>query len=161
MVRSLSAAITFGLVLPWSGCGSFAPVEPCGRIPDLGCPIGRGGSCEDAACAALYDCVDGAWSQVEECEAFHGEAGGGGAGGTNFGVGGGGGACAGVTIDRSEERDGCTPDLQLPDCHVAAAQTCEPCLTGCEDFFLCTGEGWVAAAFCDLDGEVVVFRAVP
>jgi hypothetical protein len=139
-----------------AGCGSFPPVELCGRIPDGGCPIGRGGTCDDRSCAALYDCDEGSWTEVERCSGGDAAQGGGGAA-TTSGDGGAGGACEVAQFDRSSEADGCEPTLLLPDCEVEAAETCAPCLTGCEDFFLCTSTGWEAIAYCSSEGALVVF----
>lgn len=140
-------------VLAPAGCDPVAEPRLCGQIPQGGCPVGRGGTCGDAACRALYDCLEGAWTEVARCDfpeapAEDGDA----------GVGGGPGACDVVTLDRSGEAAGCTPALQQPDCPAAAAETCvdTACWTGCIDFFLCTEEGWRAIAYCDQQGRVTV-----
>jgi hypothetical protein len=143
------AMVVLGLAL--AGCGSPSRVETCGMIPEGGCPLGRGGTCADATCAALYDCVDGAWTEAEACE-------GGGATTTSTGGGGEGPGCEPPVIDRTGEADGCTPDLLDPDCPAAAAEVCDPCSTGCADFFLCTAEGWIDVAACDENGEFQVLR---
>ncbi|MCC6556225.1 MAG: hypothetical protein IT372_24970 [Polyangiaceae bacterium] len=138
-----------------AGCGAGHGPLTCGQIPEGGCPIGRGGTCDDAVCAGLYDCVEGAWTLVTRCE----QGGGGGAGGQAAGAGGGGaGGCEEVSIDHAGEITGCAPDLQSPDCPAAAAETCAStaCLTGCLDFFLCTAEGWTEVAYCADDGQLVV-----
>lgn len=136
-----------------AACPGPGGVQPCGQIPEDGCPIGRGGTCRDPYCAALYDCLDGRWERVEVCPGFEPSTSAGSAAGGSGGAGQGG--CAGVAIDRTGETTGCMPDLALPDCTVAAAEACRPCSTGCIDFFLCTDQGWVAKAFCDQDGDVV------
>lgn len=136
-----------------SGCHGSEPIELCGQIPDGGCPLDRGGTCDDAECAALYGCYDAVWKQVEVCD--HG-AGGGGAGGA--GGAGGQGGCTPIQLDHTGETTGCEPDLQSPDCPVAAAEQCpeSACLTDCIDFFLCKKEGWTAIAYCDEGGELIV-----
>jgi hypothetical protein len=128
-------------------------VERCGEIPSDGCPVGRGGTCDDPYCGALYNCIDGRWALATTCEGFGpgGAGGGGGSGGTP-----GSGGCQNVVIDKTGESTGCTPDLALPDCAAVAAESCHPCTTGCADFFLCTDQGWEAVAFCDQDGQVVL-----
>jgi hypothetical protein len=133
-------------------CGGGDELLLCGQIPPDGCPIGRGGTCEDVVCAALYDCVEGSWTLAETCVRGGGEGGGG------AGAGQGGGECAPVSLDHTGEAMGCTPDLQSPDCPVAAAETCaaSACLTECDAFFLCTDDGWALAAFCDREGALVV-----
>ena len=142
----------------WTACGSLSDeVKLCGEIPPDGCPIGRGGTCDDATCAGLYDCVDGAWRLEQTCP-----GGGGGAGASSGAAGADAGpdGCASVRIDHTGETTGCEPDLQSPDCPVVAAETCaaSACLTDCVDFFLCTARGWVAVAYCDEEGQLVVGR---
>ncbi|MBK6515406.1 MAG: hypothetical protein IPG04_15110 [Polyangiaceae bacterium] len=125
----------------------------CDRIPDGGCPLGRGGSCDDEVCAGLYDCIGGEWTLVEACE------GGGGQGGAGVGGGGGGGGSGGCDVpefDHTGQTFGCSPDLQPPDCPVEAAEVCgDPCLTECVDFFLCLREGWQSVGYCDEGGQLV------
>jgi hypothetical protein len=135
------------------GCPGPFDVVPCGQIPADGCPSGRGGTCDDVYCAALYDCIDGSWTEVQHCPGF--SQGGGGQGGEGTGAGGEGG-CAGVTLEHPDETLGCEPDLQLPDCPAVAAAACRPCDTGCVDFFACTDPGWQVVGFCDEEGHVVV-----
>lgn len=132
-------------------CGAPADIKLCGQIPPDGCPLGRGGTCDDPLCAALYDCVDGVWTRKEIC-AFGGAGGAGGGGG--FGAGG----CPLIVIDHTGEADGCTPDLQSPDCPASAAEVCasSACLTDCVDFFLCTQGGWIDVAHCDPDGNLMI-----
>lgn len=145
------------LAFAFGGCGSSPGLLLCGEIPVGGCPIGRGGTCADEACAGLFDCVEGAWTLVENCADA----------GTSEGTGGGvpeGGADAGcdvVPIDKTGETTGCAPDLQSPDCPAAAADTCAEtaCLTDCSDFFLCTERGWIDVAYCTDEGSLVVLQA--
>jgi hypothetical protein len=132
-------------------CSSGSGVQPCGLIPEGGCPLGRGGTCADRECDALYDCLEGKWTLAEVCSMASGGGGAGGAGGS-MGVGG----CNGVIIDRTGEAEGCTPDLLEPDCPADAAESCRPCISGCVDFFLGTRQGWQTVAFCDARGEVVL-----
>lgn len=147
---SLIASLTF-LV---AACDP-EPLPLCGQIPDGGCPLGRGGTCDDATCAALYDCVEGDWARVETCAAGTGGSGAGGAGGQPVGSGG----CSAVTFDHSAEVAGCAPDLQSPDCPAEAAESaCDPCSTGCVDFFLCLADGWQDVATCTEDGQLVVLQ---
>lgn len=142
---------------------SCAPAPPvlCDRIPEGGCPLDRGGTCEDQACDALYGCYNGVWARVETCDRGSGEAGGGsgGAGGAGgaagAGAGAGGGECTPIRFDHSMESTGCMPDLQSPDCPAVLAEICpeKACTTGCLDFFLCEADGWTAVAYCDEDGN--------
>lgn len=126
----------------------------CDRIPDGGCPVGRGGTCDDPHCAALYDCVQGDWTVVEECAPVGGAGEGGGAGATAEG---GAGGCVLPQFDHTRQTSGCEPDLQPPDCPVEAAEVCgDPCLTECVDFYLCVPEGWESVGFCDELGALVI-----
>jgi hypothetical protein len=146
LARALALAFTFAAaVAAHAGCQDLPPVVPCGRIPDQGCPIGRGGTCDDPVCAALYDCVDGKWTSVQTCGSFDG--------GTDSGSMEA-GPCTPTGIDTTGATTGCTPDLQSPDCPAEAAEPCAEtaCLTGCLDFFLCTKDGWTAVAHCSDDG---------
>jgi hypothetical protein len=137
-----------------AGCGSGAEVKLCGRIPADGCPLGRGGTCEDKLCGALYDCVGGDWTLVEACQ--QGNAGSG--AGSHTEDAGPDAPCEPVVIDHTGEVSGCEPDLQSPDCPAAAAETCAQaaCLTECIDFFLCTAPGWTAVAHCDDQGQLII-----
>lgn len=155
-------ASALGALAPTVSCDGSPALQLCGQIPEGGCPIGKGGTCEDRSCAALYDCVDGSWTRVEQCPAQGGAGGGaGGVGGAPNGgaagesVGGAGG-CVHATIDHEGEVSGCTPELQLPDCTVDVAESCQPCLTECVDFYLCTAGGWSTVAYCDDDANLVV-----
>jgi len=67
-------------------------------------------------------------------------------------------SCTPVMIDHQGETTGCVPDLQEPDCPVAAAESCAEtaCRTGCSDFYLCTDDGWRAVAYCDEQGQIVM-----
>jgi len=148
-------ALAFGLAAAAS-CQGLAPVEPCGEIPANGCPVGRGGTCDDLTCDALYDCAGGAWTRVQTClQPDAGPALGGSDGGLDAG---GDGACTPVHIDADGGATDCTPDLAFPDCPVQAAETCaeSACLTGCSDFFLCTAPGWVDVAYCTDQGQLIV-----
>ena len=149
--RIAAGLSTAALVVQLAAACSAGVSRPCSDIPVDGCPLDRGGTCEDPECAALYACYDGRWSLHERCEQGAGGDGGGGAAGGGAGAGG----CAGVTIDHQGETIGCLPELQLPDCPAAIAESCQPCITGCGDFFLCTEEGWHLVAFCSEEGNVV------
>ena len=99
---------------------------------------------------------------VTRCAAVDG-GGGAGAGGGSGGAAGsagsaGAGGCAGVALDHTGEAEGCTPELQLPDCPAAVAESCQPCLSGCVDFFMCMAAGWMDVAFCTDAGQIVVNR---
>jgi len=158
LVAALSLTFSLAFSLAFSpGCYPYSSeVQLCDEIPENGCPKGRGGTCDDPVCAALYDCIDGLWEKTETCE---GNAVGGAGGATtgSGGAGGSGGACTPITFDHSDEKIGCMPDLQSPDCPVVAAEQCpeSACLTDCTDFFMCKQEGWIAIAYCDDKGAVI------
>jgi hypothetical protein len=153
-LAALLSAATAWMVI---SCGADDTLALCGTIPSGGCPIGRGGTCDDPSCSGVYDCVDGRWRATERCP-------GGGAsdaGSLDGGEGDAGDAgCAPIVIDHADESGGCAPQLEEPDCPAVAAEQCAvtACLTGCIDFFLCTANGWRAVAYCDDSGHVVLDR---
>ena len=142
-----------------SACDTSTDLPLClDPIPEGGCPIGRGGTCDDASCNALFDCIDRAWTLQQRCS--------GGTGGGSAGTGGGsatagaGGSCTKVMLDHVGETTGCKPDLENPDCPIQAAETCAEtaCLTSCVDFFLCTKDGWTSVAYCDDQGQLFLSK---
>jgi hypothetical protein len=153
--------LPLSLFLPLlSSCYLYSnEIKLCDEIPEKGCPTGRGGTCDDPACEALYDCVGGVWEKAKIC---NGNAAGGGSGGTSGsgGSGGAGGDCTPIEFDHTGEKTGCTPDLELPDCPAVAAEQCpeSACLTGCTDFFICKKAGWTAVAYCDEKGAVIAAK---
>ena len=154
--RAGVAAIVVALaVLGAPACGSEDGLALCGTIPAGGCPIGRGGTCDDPTCTGVYDCSGGTWRVAERCSPrVGGDAGAPRDGGAPDA------ACGSVSIDTTGEAIGCKPDLELPDCPVAAAEQCAraACLTGCTDFFLCTADGYRAVAYCDDSGALVASK---
>ncbi|HVY48589.1 MAG TPA: hypothetical protein VHB21_22020 [Minicystis sp.] len=159
--RSVALAAAIGAASAGAALGACQPglpaIETCGEIPGDGCPIGRGGTCDDPTCSALYDCVSGRWVEKQRCTPEPDAGGGGG------GAGGGGGgaqdggvsdACTPFSFDHKGEQEVCSPSLELPDCPAAAAEGCveDACTTGCVDFFLCEKQGWVDVGYCDDDG---------
>lgn len=148
--RKIALSLAAGLAVGMSaGCRS--EIELCGQIPADGCPLGRGGTCEDEVCAALYDCRDGAWTHVEQCPPGQGEP------DEPSNVSPASFDCERVTFDHTGEAKGCEPDLQEPDCPVAAAELCpeQVCTTGCSDFFMCLEDGWVDVAHCTPEGQFI------
>jgi hypothetical protein len=175
MRRALLALALVLLAVPAAlvaspSCQDFPPLAPCQGIPDGGCPLDRGGTCDDLDCATLYSCNDGAWSFLQACH--HPDAGTGGSPVTSDGgpiYDGGPDGCTPVVIDTTGQTTGCTPDNAFPDCPVAAAEGCaqSACLTGCGDFFLCVSPGtgdcqdvdtpcWIDVAYCTDDGQLIV-----
>ena len=163
MCAAALAAFALGsATLVASGCDDGNTLLLCGEIPANGCPLGRGGSCDDGACAGLYDCVGGKWTLSVDCSAD---------GGTSASSGSGADAgadamCAPVAISHAGELLGCQPGLQEPDCPAAVIDNAcaeTVCLTGCTDFYLCVHDpdplhdrSWSAVAYCDENGGLVI-----
>src|SRR5687767_382060 len=71
-----ATTLAFAVAILPAACSSGPGMQLCGQSPGNGCPVGRGGTCDDASCEGLYDCVDGAWRLVESCPGGTGGAGG-------------------------------------------------------------------------------------
>ena len=165
VATAVVAACALGsATLAASGCDSGNTLLLCGEIPAKGCPLGRGGSCDDDTCAGLYDCVGGKWTLSIDCTADGGTSatsGTGGDAGTGVDA-----ACTPVMISHAGELIGCQPGLEEPDCPVAVADgACAEsvCLTGCIDFYLCVHDpdplhdrSWSAVGYCDEGGQLVI-----
>lgn len=174
-MKPLPRSLLLALGLALAGCYPYdTSIKLCeDAVPEGGCPTGRGGTCDDPACKALYDCIDAVWKQTSTCDGGAGgsTATGGFAGSTPTGgtagaggstATGGAGGCAPIALDHTGETTGCSPPLQPPDCPAVAAEQCpeSACLTDCADFYLCRLEmgspAWVPVAYCDLDGVLVL-----
>ena len=133
-------------------CAGDEPLALCGTIPAGGCPIGRGGTCDDPTCGAVYDCVDSTWRVTKQCTGNPGAD-----AGASTDAGAPDAPCGAIAIDHTGEASSCAPQLEEPDCPAVAAEQCAAtaCLTGCVDFFLCTKDGWKTVAYCDDDGSLV------
>jgi len=134
------------------GCSSTSELQLCGQIPGNGCPVGRGGTCEDQSCDALYDCVEGSWRLFKSCPNITDDA------GSSQDAAETPDSCSSIVVDHTGETTGCKPNLQNPDCPAVAAETCPEtaCLTDCLDFYLCMKEGWALVAYCNEEGQVVL-----
>ncbi|MBW2457572.1 MAG: hypothetical protein JRI68_23905 [Deltaproteobacteria bacterium] len=147
----------------WSACTGSEIIQGCGEIALGGCPTEHGGTCDDSECDALYSCQGGVWQLVEECPVGTGGSGAGGAAGGQGGTGDGGeGGCESLPIDDPYGLT-CPMPLQLPECEVVVTEVCHPCVTGCQDFFLCVPDGsgdvyWELVAFCNEDDQVELSR---
>ncbi len=141
------------MLLASPACSEGIAGRSCGEIPSGGCPAETGGTCKDRNCAAVYSCVAEVWRLEHSCPVG---GGGMGSGGDAVAGNGGAGGCQPVVLDKTGESQGCEPELQLPDCAAGATEVCQPCDTGCSEFFLCTADGWKGAAFCDDDGQLIV-----
>src|SRR4051812_13763155 len=119
---TIFAAMALGLALAGlaatPSCQDFPPVLLCGAIPEGGCPIGRGGTCDDLVCRALYDCLAGSWTSVKNCpEVALPDAGAGGGQPLDAGP----DSCTPVVISHAGEAFDCLPDPELPECPIGAA----------------------------------------
>lgn len=144
------AVLASGLLFGAVACETLPPRLDCGALPDASaCPTSRGGTCDDAACSALYRCTESGWAFVQRCEV--GGFGGAGAGGA--------GGAAGAPLCEQVTRDAACPALQPPDCDEAAARACptQACLGQCDVFLTCTSSGWSEeiAGYCD-EGELIL-----
>jgi hypothetical protein len=137
-----------------AACDEQPPKLDCGALPEgNACPTSKGGTCDDRACDALYQCTETGWAFVQRC------AGSAGAGGS-AGVAGSGGAAGAGALCQQVTRDAACPELQPPDCDEAAARACptQACLGSCEVFLTCTSAGWSEelAGYCDEEELVLV-----
>lgn len=150
-------ALFFGVLSCLLGAASCSgsSIQLCGTIPEGGCPIGRGGTCDDPSCTGVYNCLEGDWTLEFACD---GGGGAGGGGSSSSDASSSASACISATFDHTGEVTGCKPDLEHPDCPVDAAEGCNPCLTSCVDFFMCTSEGWKDLAYCTEEGDLVIVQ---
>jgi hypothetical protein len=150
LVRACVVALPLAIGLTsFVACEKDQEIAVCGEIPVGGCPVGRGGSCLDPLCAGLYDCVGGAWTLTTACPPAEGSDGGdaGEAGPSNV--------CTPFVVGVEAGAQNCTPDLEVPDCPIEAAECVESaCTTGCTDFYVCEPDGWLVVASCDDQGHL-------
>src|SRR5829696_4686587 len=68
-IGALVFAATLALALALAAACDDGPVPmPCSNIPAGGCPLGRGVSCSDPACEAVYACrPNNVWELAQEC----------------------------------------------------------------------------------------------
>lgn len=142
------ASLVAGLMAT-PACGDTATEHACTNIPAGGCPLGRGVSCQDPSCEAVYACRAGnAWELAHACPAHE----------------------AGAPRDAAVEArpvvdaaidappganggPGCGP-LQPPDCALGFALVCPSGCCDCEDLFVCQNGAWVAWGTCSLDAGI-------
>lgn len=121
--------------------------RPCTNIPEGGCPLAFGQSCNDPACSAVYACLPGNQWELRGACAPH-EAGAMDAG-TEA-------ALKDSNIDAPPGAfggPGCA-DLQMPDCPLGVAILCTSGCCGCEDLFVCQDGGWDLWGACGPDGAL-------
>jgi len=154
-------AATFVLLLPalvvvLAACEDGATPRECTDIPQGGCPLARGVSCQDLTCQAVYLCrPNNVWELHEYCPARDGEA----------------PREASVpeeaappppSFDASIDAPpgayggpGCQP-LQSPECSLGLGLSCGAGCCGCEDLYICENGGWSLWGVCG-DGGVQQF----
>jgi len=138
---------------PFLACDDGPVAQPCSNIPEGGCPIARGVSCNDPACEAVYACRPGnVWELLYRCPEHEGGA-------------------RPAPLDASVDEPaappfdasidapegafggpGC-PSLQAPDCSLGLALSCGAGCCGCEDLYVCEEGGWTLWGVCT-DGGV-------
>ena len=147
------------LVAAIVACNNGTQIDhPCSDIPDGGCPLADGLSCDDPACAAVYLCRQGnVWELQKECPPHPPSD-----------------ATVDVT-DASEDADaadagairdaaidappgayggpGCV-DLQLGDCPLGVALACTAACCGCDDLYVCNAGNWDFWGYCGPNGPV-------
>jgi hypothetical protein len=163
-VLFLSSVVVVTLMV--ASCQDLPNGTPCEGIPSGGCPIDRGGSCDDPDCSAIYLCDNGHWHISEVCPVRTEDGGmpdGGDAGPVSVCMGGDGGTCTPVTFDTTGQTANCSPALDATqgDCPANVAEgSCAECvcLSGCLTFLLCTTPGWVEVGYCTCDGTFVSHR---
>ncbi len=135
-----------------SACSDDLPIAaPCTNIPQGGCPVARGVSCDDPSCEAVYACRPGdVWELEKACPAREGGARVDGAVASSD---------AGAPFDAAIDAPpgafggpGCS-SLVLPDCALGLALACGADCCGCEDLFVCREGGWDLWGSCG-DGGV-------
>jgi hypothetical protein len=147
----LSLLLAFAAPSAMSCADEPAPEPPCADIPRGGCPLGRGASCDDPTCLAVYACRAGnVWELDHACplrDAADARADAG-------------DASADAPLEATPTLDagpdapagasggpGCGA-LQAPDCSLGFALACPAGCCGCEDLFVCEGGGWTYWSTC-------------
>ena len=160
---SLGAILAIALALAALASGACADdptPQPCGDIPEGGCPVAHGVACEDPACRAVYFCLpNDVWQLDQVCPPRE-------AGVVDD--------AAVADADAGIDHDAAPPpvsdaaidappgafggpgcrELQSPDCSVGLALACGPGCCDCHDLFVCNQGGWDLWGAC-ADGGVV------
>jgi hypothetical protein len=161
-MKTLLAAARLLLALAPSplvaACNGAPPPLQCPEIPKGGCPPDNGATvCSDPTCAAIYDCVNGAWSLQMTCpQPPHDAA----AADAHEAAPDGGLPLDATTIDAPPGAfggPGCI-SLEMPDCPAGTGLECASQLgcCGCQDLFVCDDGGWNLWGECG-DAGVTVF----
>ena len=134
------------LVVSASSCQDQTVVpQPCTNIPEGGCPIARGVSCDDPMCEAVYACREGnVWELMKRCPVREAGA------GTDAATPKDAEALLDASIDAPPGAfggPGCA-SLVAPDCSLGLALSCGATCCGCEDLFVCEDGGWTFWGTC-------------
>jgi hypothetical protein len=158
VVASGIAAAVLGYALI-SACTAAPLHDFCTDIPEHGCPGTDSTNCEDTTCAAIYSndssCV---WTFVVKCPNFrpHVDAGPDAADADASRDGEARDARvrdAGFVLPQGASGEGCSPELESPDCPVELALQCAYCC-GCQDLYVCVDAGWNLWGECDDGGGI-------
>jgi hypothetical protein len=152
--RSLLSLVA--VLVAVTSCDSVPTPAPCVDVPDGGCPEDNGADvCEDPTCAAVYECVSGAWVFQQQCPPHPHDAS---ADVSEAGNDASADAQPDVHIDAPAGAyggPGCV-DLEMPDCPVGIGLACAGMVgcCGCEDLFACVEGGWNDWGVCNEAGVV-------
>jgi len=128
--------------------------HPCSDIPDGGCPIADGLSCDDPACAAVYLCRAGnVWELDKTCPPHPPSDA---AIVTSLDAAADTGAISDASIDAppgAYAGPGCV-DLELGDCPLGVALACTSACCGCDDLYVCNASNWIFWGYCGPNGPV-------
>jgi hypothetical protein len=126
-----------------SACGPDDAIVACKDIPDGGCPLASGVSCEDPSCKVAYACTaGGTWVVDHACpatDAMIAEP------------------VPPIVLDSSFDApkgDLNCVTLEMPDCPASLAEQCGVGCCGCENLFVCNQGTWTPYGSCDGDGGI-------
>ena len=140
-------------------CNNGTQIDhPCTDIPDGGCPLADGLSCDDPACAAVYLCREGNVWELDKTCPLHAPS-------------------DAAVVDASFDADaadtgkspisdaaidapagayggpGCV-ELELGDCPLGLALACSSSCCGCDDLYVCNAGNWNFWGYCGPNGPV-------
>jgi len=123
--------------------------QECSNIPQGGCPIARGVSCQDPTCERVYACREGnVWELVAPCPARDATPSGKDAGAPDTG----GGFDASIDAPPGAFGGPGCAGLQPPDCSLGLALACGSGCCECEDLFVCENGAWLLWGRCGPGG---------
>lgn len=157
--RGVVVLLPLALVAVALACNNGTQIDhPCSNIPEGGCPLADGLSCDDPICEAVYLCrQNNVWELQKQCPA---RAPSDAATVTDAAAGDADASDAEGIRDASIDAPpgafggpGCQ-DLQLGDCALGVALSCASSCCGCEDLFVCTSGAWSYWGYCGANGPV-------